>query len=193
MALSLVTDVTAEPVTLDEQKLHLRIDTDDDDSYISSCIVAARHWIEGQTKRAIMDQTWDYGIDYAWPVKFGTHRIDFPLNPVAAQGSPETISITYVDDDGASQTLATSQYTIAARRHGSYIVPAFNITWPSVRWVPDAITVQFVAGDSDNIPQELHRAVMILAGHYHEKRETAIEAPAAVEALISPFRKATFR
>ncbi len=193
MALSLVTDVTSEPVSLDEQKLHLRIDTDDDDSYIASCISAARQWIEGQTKHAIMAQTWDYGIDYAWPVKRGTHRIDFPLNPVATQGSPETITITYVDSDGVSQSLASTQFTIAARRHGSYIVPAFDVTWPAIRWVPDAITVRFVAGDSDTVPQELHRAVMILAGHYYEKRETSVDAPMAVEALISPFRTAIFR
>ena len=193
MALTVVTDVTAEPVSLDQQKGHLRMDGDDDDAYISSCIMAARQWIEGQTKCAIMDQTWSYGIDYAWPVRFGKYRIDFPLNPVASQGSPETISVTYVDSDGATQTLATSQYTIAARRSGSYIVPAFDVVWPEVRWVPDAITVQFVAGDSDNVPQELYRAVMILAGHYYENRETAIEAPSAVEALISPFRTVTFR
>jgi len=193
MALSLVTDVTAEPVSLDEQKLHLRIDGDDDDSYIASCITAARQWIEGQTNHAIMDQTWDYTIDYSWPAKHLTRRIDFPLNPVQSQASPETISITYVDDDGASQTLATSQYTIVARRHGSYIVPAYNVTWPTIRMVPNAITVRFVAGDSDNVPQELHRAVMILASYYYERRETATGAPRAIEALISPFRAVTFR
>ena len=193
MALSLVTDVTAEPVSLDDQKAHLRMDDDADDAYIGSCITAARQWIEGQTKRAIMFQTWDYKIDYAWPVRFGGSRIDFPLNPVVVQGSPETTSITYVDSDGATQTLATSQYTIAARRHGSFIVPAYGITWPTVRWVPDAITVRFKAGDSDTIPQELHRAVMVLAGHYYEVRETGIDAPPAVEAMISPFRQVTFR
>ncbi len=193
MALSLVTDVTSEPVTLDEQKGHLRVDSDDDDCYIATCITSAREWIEGQTKRAIMDQTWDYGIDWAWPVKHGHRRIDFPLNPVAVQGSPETISITYVDDGGVSQTLATSEYIISARRHGSFISPAFGVTWPAVRWVPDAITVRFVAGNSSDVPQELFRAVMILAGHYYENRETSVDAPMAVEALISPFRAVTFR
>ena len=193
MAQSLVTAPTAEPVSLSEQKGHLRIDGDDDDAYISSCIKAARQWIEGQTHFAIMAQTWDYKIDDGWPTKNGLHRIDFPLNPVAAQGSPETISITYTDSAGASQTLAVGQYTIAARRHGSFIEPAYNVTWPDVRVGPDVITVRFVAGDSDNVPQELHRAVMILAGHYYENRETAIDAPPAVEALISPFRQVAFR
>jgi uncharacterized phiE125 gp8 family phage protein len=193
VSLTIVTDVTAEPVELDEQKLHLRLDGDDSDSNIASCIKSARQWIEGQTKRAIMDQTWNYSIDYAWPVKHGDRRIDFPLNPVTAQASPSTIVITYVDTDGATQTLAQTQYTVVGRRSGSFIVPAYNITWPDVRWVPNAITVRFQCGDSGNVPQELHRAVMILAGGYFEDPDAKEDWHKRIEPLISPFRAVTFR
>jgi uncharacterized phiE125 gp8 family phage protein len=188
MALTIVGAAAVEPVTIDEQKLHLRLDTDDDDAYVALCIKAARQWIEGQTKRAIINQIWDYSIDYEWPFRFGGQRIDFPLNPVQAQGSPETVSITYIDSDGASQTLASSQYIVVSRSHGSFIVPAYDVTWPAVRWVPNAITVRFLAGDTDRIPQPLHQAIMILAGHYYENRETAVAVPTAVESLISSFR-----
>ncbi len=198
MALSIVTDVTAEPVSIEDQKAHLRIDTDDDDAYIADCIKAARLWIEGQTKRAIMDQTWSYTIDYHWPTVAGAHRIDLPLNPVPQTTSPSTTIITYVDADGASQTLAETQYTLVGRTHGSYIVPAYNITWPTVRHVPNAITVQFKAGASSNVPHDLKRAVMILAGHLYENREpviigtSAAPMPYSVETLISPYRRAAF-
>ena len=191
MALSLVTDVTAEPVSVDDQKMHLRLDSDADDSYVAICIKAARQWIEGQTKRAIMSQTWDYSIDFGWPHRAGLHRIDYPLNPVAVQASPTIDSVTYIDDDGNSQTLAVSQYTVVARTNNSYLVPAFDVTWPTVRNVPNAITVRFVAGYS-TVPEDLNRAVMILAGYYYEIRETGVDAPESVEALISPFRAATF-
>ena len=190
--LSLVTAPTQEPVTLSDQKAHLRIDTDDDDSLIMTYITAARQWIESQTKRAIMDQTWDYSIDYGWPYKYGSHRIDLPLNPVPAQTSPSTVSITYVDDNGATQTLAQTEYTLVGRLHNSYIVPAYDVTWPTVRCVPESVTVRFQAGDSNTVAPELHLAVMILAGHYYEQRETTEKAPMAVESLISPFRRAVF-
>jgi len=194
MALTLVTDITEEPVSLDETKAHLRLDISDDDAYVADCITAARIWVEGQTKRAIMPQTWDYFIDYEWPYKFGAPRIDLPLNPVKsiAGTSPEVFAITYVDSSGSTQTLAASQYTLVSRAHHSYIVPAYGITWPEIRCVPNAVTVRFVAGDEDNIPQELHRAIMMLAGHYYEVRESGATAPEAVEALISTHRKATF-
>jgi len=188
MALTLVTAATAEPITLDELKEHLRLDTDHDDAYVNSCITAARHYIEGQTHHVIMQQTWSYTIDYHWPERFGSRRIDFPTNPVTAQTSPSTTTITYVDTNGVSQTLAQTQYTVLGRRHGSYIVPAYEITWPEVRHVPDAITVQYQSGYATTaVPQELHRAMLILAAHYYENREVG-DLPAVIEALVSPFR-----
>lgn len=187
MALTLVTDVTDEPVSLEETKEHLRLDITADDAYVADCITAARVWVEGQTKRALMPKTYDYKIDYNWPWKYGTRRIDFPLNPVTS-----VTSITYVDSNGASQTLASNQYTVAARAHDSYIVEAYDVDWPDVRSVPEAITVRFVVGDSSNVPDELRRAILFLAGHYYEFRESGKGAPEAVEALVSPFRKAYF-
>ena len=181
MTLALVTDVIEEPVSLADQKTHLRIDIDEDDAYIAGCVTAARAWVEGQTKRAIMPQTWNYIIDYCWPAK-----IELPMNPVAS-----VTSINYIDTNGTSQTLATNQYTVAARKHGSFIVPAYDVTWPDVQWVPAAVTVQFIAGVAAEVPQEIHRAIMILAGAYYENRET-VPAPMAVESLISPYRKASF-
>ena len=193
MALALVTAATSEPVTVDEMREHLRLDGDDDDAYVSDCITAARTWVEGQTKRGILTQTWDYYIDYAWPYYCGSHRINLPLNPVQAisASSPEIFQITYVDDDGATQTLAQSQYTLVDRLHGSYIVPAYNIEWPTVRYVPEAIKVRFVVGES-TAPADLKRAIMVLAGHYYEMRETGAGAPRAVEAMISPYRGVSF-
>jgi uncharacterized phiE125 gp8 family phage protein len=192
VALALVTAPTSEPVSLSEQKAHLRFDGDEDDAYIAACITAARQWIEGQTKRAIMAQTWDYGIDNCWPIRDGGTRIDFPMNPIAAQASPESITITYVDTNGVSQSLASTQFIVANRLHGSYIVPAYGVTWPDVRWQPDAITLRFVAGDSSTVPADLKQAVMILAAQFYEERDTGATASAVVEALISPHRKVTF-
>jgi uncharacterized phiE125 gp8 family phage protein len=183
MSLSIVTDVTSEPVSLDEAKAHLRVDFDDDDAYIADCIYAARVWVEGQTRKALMPRTYDYEIDWRWPMKYGMYRIDLPVNPVTS-----VTSINYIDTGGSSQTLATTEYTVKARNHHSYIVQAYDKSWPTTRYVPGAITVRFVAGDGDNISQSLHRAIMILAGHLYENRESAMKIPDAVEALIAPQR-----
>jgi uncharacterized phiE125 gp8 family phage protein len=167
-------------------KSHLRLDGGDDDAYVSKCLKAARQWIEGQVKRSIMAKTYDYNIDYAWPYKHGGIRIDFPVNPVTS-----VTSITYVDSDGASQTLAADQYTVVAREFNSYIVAAYNVSLPDVRWVPNAITVRFISG-ATTAEEDIKHAVKVLAAHYYENREVSSGTPMAVEALISPYRKVTF-
>ena len=184
MALSIVTEPTDEPVSLADMKEHLRIDTDYDDAYVSDCIVAARQWVEGQTKLSVATKTLDFAIDYGWPWRGYTHHIEMPVSPVSS-----VTSITYVDTSGASQTLASSQYTVAARENYSYIAPAYDVEWPDVREAPDAITVRFVAGFT-TVPRPLVRAILVLATHYYEMRETAADAPKAVESLISPYRQA---
>lgn len=188
MALTLITGPTTEPITVDELKEHLRIDGDDDDAYILSCIKAARVWFEGQTKRGIITQTWDYSIDFDWPWKHGQRWIDLPLNPVAS-----VTSITYVNEAASSPlpTLAAADYDVVARQHGSYIVPAYNVTWAAVRAVPNAVIVRFVVGEA-TAPDDVKMALMVLAGHYYENRETAMAAPRAVEALVSPYRGVMF-
>ena len=189
MSLTLVTGPTKEPLTIQQAKDHLRLDHDEDDGLLQDMIKAARVWVENQTKRAILTQTWDYTIDDNWPWKFGGPRITLPLNPVES-----VTSIKYVDVDGTSPqpTLAATQYTVAARTHGSYIVPAYNVDWPTVRGVPDAITVRFVAGES-SCPKPLERAIALLTTHLYENRELVdkgerLDIPYTLEAMISPYR-----
>ena len=44
----------AEPVTLEEAKLQLRVEFDEDDALISSYITAAREWAEGFLNRSLV-------------------------------------------------------------------------------------------------------------------------------------------
>ena len=187
MSLTLVTAPTSEPVTLQAAKDHLRLDIDDDDSLILSLITAARQWIEGQTKRSLISQVWDQKIDGNWPWKHGGPRIELQKNPVISVSS-----ITYVSGASPNPTLGTDQYTAVTRNYGSYIVPAYGVTWPTVRCVPDAITVRFTAGYS-TVPEPLKHAILMLVAHWYERREATESSvtpiPYGVDALISPYRK----
>jgi hypothetical protein len=79
MALKNKTAPAAEPVTLQQAKDHLRIDSSDEDLYIESVIKAARRHAE-QVKawRSFITQTWEIWLD-AWP---GKDSIDLPMPPV---------------------------------------------------------------------------------------------------------------
>ena len=192
MALTLITDATQEPVTVSETKAYLRLDSDAEDQLVNVLIKAARQWIEGQTHRCLLAQTWDLDIDWDWPYSrtLALPRIEFPVNPVSS-----VTSIVYEDGTSPKPTLASSQYTVLTRKYGSYIVPAYGITWPTVLAVPSAITVRFVAGESsvDNVPEALKLAIKMLAAHLYERRDLAmdkafVEIPFGLEALLSPYR-----
>ena len=184
------TTTPAEPLSLEDAKRQARLEVDADDDVVIRCLRAATEYVEGQSHRALRSATYTYTIDCEWPFKFGSQRIDFPINPIAS-----VTSIKYVDDNGATQTLDVSQYTVAARDHGSYIVPSYGVTWPSIRPVPNAITIIFIGGSDTDVPATLSQAVAILTAHLYENRGDMAAAlqdiPAAVETLVSPLRRST--
>ena len=70
----------SEPVTLAEAKVQCRVDTSDDDAYITSLIVAARTYVEDILDISIMGQTWEARYD-AFPL----WEIILPRPPMAAE------------------------------------------------------------------------------------------------------------
>jgi gp6-like head-tail connector protein len=53
-----VTQPDIEPVTLEEMRMHLRVFGTDEDAMILGLIVSAREWVEDETGRALIDQSW---------------------------------------------------------------------------------------------------------------------------------------
>lgn len=195
MGLSLVTAADGEPVSLDEAKLHLRVDIDDDDDAIVGYIAAARAYLEEITGRCLVSQTWDYTIDDEWPwvlnLESGTHEqmIELPKAPLVS-----VTSITYVDTAGANQTLSSGNYVVDGAGTIGRIYPTYNVDWPEVRDQKRAITVRFVAGYGTplTIPEALKQAVLLLVGHFYAIRQpigpAMQEVPMALSALLAPYR-----
>jgi len=141
MSLTLVTAPTAEPVSLADVKLHLRVDTTAEDDLIDGLVVSARDYAESFTRRAFPQQTWDLKSD------------GFPCAPEFYLPKAPCLSVTsiaYIDTDGATQTLATSVYdtdlpTGPMARAGRIFLK-YQQVWPQTRDIPNAVTVRFVAG-----------------------------------------------
>jgi len=195
MGLSLVTKPTAEPVTLIEAKAHCRIDTSDDDGLIAGYIVAARSWLESQLG-PLMTQTWDITFDYRWPWDGCKFILRLPIRPVQS-----ITSVTYVDENGVTQTLSASLYKAILNTPVAAIEKAYGASWPGVRAQPAAITVRAVCGYGPNpgdIPAHLRQALLMLVGHFYEHRESVVigqapsSVPMSVEMLMSPSRDWSF-
>jgi len=86
-----------EPITLDEAKLHLKVDSADDNALISALIIAARDLAERETKRVFITQTWHLFRDDS-PVEF-----EIPKPPLQSLKSIRVIKDveSYVDENTA--------------------------------------------------------------------------------------------
>lgn len=192
MGALLIARPTSEPVSLAEARKHLRIDTADLDAAIAAQIIAAREFIEGYTRRALVPQTWDFTYDWEWPCDRNGYRIVPPIAPVIS-----VTHVQYVDGDGATQTLAANQYQVVGLGDDSLprIVPAYGVSWPSVRDQPETVTVRCVCGYEFgspavvSIPQALKQALLLQVEILHDRDPTQkglLEA--ARDALMDPYR-----
>ena len=184
--LKIVTEPTAEPITTAEAKAHLRVDIADDDTLIAALVKAARRWCEEATNRAFVTQTWDLRLDHfpGWGSWRGPYadlasvEILVPISPLAS-----VTSITYVDTDGTSQTLATAKYTVDSASEPARIVPAYGESWPDTRDVPNAVTVRFVAGygAATAVPERIKAAIKLMVASLYENRE-----PVNIGNIVTP-------
>tara|TARA_R110000787_G_scaffold284494_3_gene398267 strand:- start:613 stop:1200 length:588 start_codon:yes stop_codon:yes gene_type:complete len=93
-------------------------------------------------------------------------------NPVTA-----ITSITYIDSNGDSQTLASTEYRLTYEgevgRHAR-IVENFSKTFPSVHFGLDVITVTYVSGYTAlTVPNQIKAALLLMIGDLYENREDA--------------------
>jgi uncharacterized phiE125 gp8 family phage protein len=193
MAMTLVTAAAIEPVTLAEAKDQLRVDITDDDVLIAGLIVVAREFAEAITRRALITQTWDYIMD-AFPAG---DRLALPLAPLQS-----VTSITYVDDEDASDTVSSADYQVDTDSEPGRIVLKSTATWPSVTLrAANGVTVRFVAGygdDVEDVPQKIRQAMLLMVGHWYENREDTVgvgnvqRIPMGAEWLLWPERVLRF-
>src|SRR5689334_6458680 len=105
MSLSLVTPPAFEPVSLDEAKMHLKVDTTDDDELIASLITAARVRAEWHTGRAFVTQGWTLWLD-DWPQ---TNCVEMRLPPLR-----NLTEIWFYRADDMAVLLDASKYQVDA-------------------------------------------------------------------------------
>lgn len=188
---------TSEPVTLDEVKLSARIDIDDDDALISDLITTARLYIENVTGISMMTQTWVEYLDRfprpnayeTWPWHALPATILIPRYPVQS-----VTSITYIDQNYATQTVDPSTYTTDLVSRLPRLAPKQLTSqgWPtnSPLIVPmqDSVQVTFVSGYASQaaVPQTLKLAVKLLVGLWYQNREAALTSTRVASAAV-PF------
>lgn len=191
MKLQLVTGPSVDVITLQEAKEHLRVDGTAEDTLIGLQIKAATRFCEGLCDRAFIEQEHRLSLDAFPSIAVKRGQVIIPISRLI---SVEEIS--YVDADGASQTLDVSEYQVDDQSEPGVIAPAPGTSWPSTQADRlNAVQVRFNAGygaTAADVDPLAVQAVKIVLGHLYENRETEItgtistELKLGVKQLLSP-------
>lgn len=190
-----VVQPTAEPLSVDEVKLHLRIDGTDEDDWIEPQITAARQAAENFCNRYIAEQGVEMRVP-AWPCSVGYDQLpgSYPAREVV---------VKYIDSDGAEQTLDPALYVVQDFSAPSRLRHAYGQSWPPARYEPEAIRITYTAGYSVPgmspegpypLPAAIRSAMLLMIGNWYENREAVVvgssvaELPLGVQSLLWPYR-----
>lgn len=176
MSLQLNTPPAAEPVTLDQAKAWLRVESGgDEDALISALIPAARARAEWHTGRAFVTQGWTLWLDRA------DICIAVPLPPLQA-----VASVTLYKRDDSAVVLAAGDYTVDAA--GSRVLLK---TSPFGLRPINAAAIAFTAGygDAADVPADIAQAILqIVSALYEHRGGEPAPTPDSALALLAPYR-----
>jgi len=184
-----VTATSSEQLTVTQLKTHLRVLTDDDDTYIALLGTNAREYIEYYTNQAMVPKTvvlymenFPAGDD---PLVFNDYN---PLQSVS--------SIVYLDEDGTSGAMSTADYNIDTHSRCGRIYPAQTTSWPGdIYSYPDHDNVWITFGcghTTATCPEAFRHAEKMLVEHWYKNRSPVStgpiyrDIPLAVNAILDP-------
>lgn len=183
MALSLVTEPSVLPVSLDEIKEHLRIEPDvsTDNRLLDSLVRSATEQVENMTRRQLCSATWDLILD-AFPLYTRTNplaSIELPMPPLQ-----DVVSITYVDQDGVTQTMLSGAYTVDADSEPGRVYPAYGTFWPLALDAPGSVTVRFSCGwvSPYGIPESIRTWIKVRVATLYAQAESLVIGQTVAEA-----------
>ena len=157
---------TEEPISVAEAKDQMRVTQSSEDAYIGLLIQKARDKYENDIQFQLVTASRKTTLD-----KF-PNVIVLAFPPLQA----DNLIITYVDEDGADQTLASTEYQLDTKRIPGEVVEAFDKTWPATRDQRGAVTVAYNCGygDASAVPFIDKHAVALLVAHWFANRESPI-------------------
>jgi len=125
----------ANPVSLVEMKLHLRVDNSTDDSLISTLINAATEWCEKYEGQSYMMRSYKVYLDHF------VNEMILPFPPLISVSS-----VQYYDSSGDLQTLSTDYYTVDTDSFPGRAYLTFGQSWPATYTMPKSVIITYSTG-----------------------------------------------
>lgn len=207
MGYQLISPPAAEPLSLVEAKLHLKVDVSDDDALITALISAVRQYAETELNRSLVTQSWKYTMD-RFPGALGFSRAapwgteySHPDNVLLLEKGPHTsiTSINYVDMSGSAQVMPPADYVADLTGPLARITPVFGKIWPVTLPQIASASVTFVAGygAAAAVPEGIKSWMKLRLSALYENREEVIVGTIVTpvpyfDSLLNPFRAVVY-
>ena len=199
--LTVNTAESAYAITSTELKNWLRIDGSDDDTVISSLLIAGHNWAKRYTGRSLTTQTLTLSIDSIYdadiPLEEGQYTgidIDITRRSIILPESPvaSITSVKYYDDADTESTFASSKYYLDKAGVPARLVLRQGESYPTGLRVANALEIKYVAGygNASDVPQDIKHAVLMYCAHLFEHRgdqEKNMTAPYVATQLLCPY------
>ncbi|MCP4934296.1 MAG: hypothetical protein GY927_08855 [bacterium] len=189
MALVLIAGPALEPVSLDEVKVHLRIDHVDEDVLLASLVTTARIHLETMLGLSFITQQWKLVLD-KWPDAI---NISLPLGPVQ-----QITGIALYNTADQVSVIDTSSYALDANSQPPRLVWRGDMLKPAPERAYNGIEISLTTGfgaNAPDVPLPLRQAILLLVSHWYENREPVglgneiKEIPQMVTMLTNAYRR----
>lgn len=196
---------TAEPLTLEELKDHLRMERGymREDDMLEALQQTGRQNVEELTGRALMKQHRAVYYD-DWST---SDHLVLPYPPLIAITSSTGIAdnssgaaVAYKDSTRGWNSFSSTAWIADTVREPGRLCLEYGADWPSSGLHNvNPIKIHYTCGystSSTGVPRVIRTAMKMMIGHWYEKREqylvgqgfTVLEIPGAVKSLLSPYR-----
>jgi len=180
-----ITQPVNEPITLDELKAHLRITTNDENTYLTGLIQAARVHIEEYLRRKLITQTIRMTLDqwpfFDFPVWEG--QVEAPFTALVPEAAlklwfPPLQSVSQVQitfRDGTTTIYASSNYLVDNSTPDDYgrITLKVDATIVTNLQEINAVEIDYVAGygvNGSDVPFAIRQALLNYAAWMYQNR-----------------------
>ena len=183
-----------EPITLTEAKTYLKVDGDDDNTYITELCSMVRQMVEKETNTALVENTF---IQYYNDFPKGDFELQIAGNMVSAD-----LIITYNSTSGTKTLAITTDY-LYTKGQGLTKIQSVD-GWPAdVKNETNSIKIQYKMKPEGGIesatflPLPLKQAMYLLLGHYYDNRSAvtfgnAKELPMGYKRIINNYKNTIF-
>lgn len=182
----------AEPVSLSEAKVWLKVDNTADDDLISSLITAARMAVEDYTNLKLISQTIEEvfnGFPWSGYYRLGAAPERCDVMKLTCSPLISVVSVEYKATAAGYTTLDSSNYTAHTYQKPPVITPAYSLSWPTAIDFPESVKVAYTAGlsaDAAGVPDLFKNAILKILTTWYEKRgENVKRLPTDVEYMLN--------